>query len=405
MWITLLLGACSPDPAATPSDGAAPGVATGTPTATDVSDRRLEPERIDLAFETVFDGLASPLLLTHSGDGSQRLFVVEQGGQILVGERGGELETFLDVSELIVSGGEQGLLGLAFHPRFENNGRFFVNYTDTNGDTVVAEYERATETRADPASARTLLQIDQPFANHNGGHLAFGPDGFLYIATGDGGAAEDPRGFAQNLSTLLGKILRIDVDSKSQDRPYGIPPDNPFAGDTLPRPEIWAYGLRNPWRFSFDRSTGKMWIGDVGQSEFEEIDVALADPAEAINFGWDIMEGPECMQPAASRTRPSCDKEGLELPVAGYGPDLGCSVTGGYVYRGEDYPDMQGAYFFSDYCSGRIWVLDASDPGSGNTELIDTDFSVSSFGEDERGELYLTDFAAGAVVRLTDRDR
>jgi glucose/arabinose dehydrogenase len=360
---------------------------------------RLKPGQIDLEFDTVFEGLEAPVLVTSAGDGSDRLFVVEQTGSILVGEPGEELGTFLDVSDLIVAGGEQGLLGLAFHPNYADNGRFFINYTDTSGDTVIAEYVNASETVADQSSARILLQIEQPFANHNGGNIAFGPDGHLYIGMGDGGSGGDPRGYAQNLSTLLGKMLRIDVDSKSNDTEYGIPEDNPFAGDTVPRPEIWASGLRNPWRFSFDTETGDLWIGDVGQDEYEEINHVPADQSE-VNFGWNTMEASHCYGGGG------CDREGLTEPVAEYNHDNGsCSVTGGHVYRGQRFPDMVGAYFFADYCSGIVWVLDADRPEAGLTQLLDTELSFSSFGLDNDGELYVTSLNDGTVSRVIDRSK
>ncbi|MDQ4064696.1 MAG: PQQ-dependent sugar dehydrogenase, partial [Actinomycetota bacterium] len=337
-----------------------------------------------------------PVLLTHAGDGSDRVFVVEQTGRIVVGTPGGPLSVFLDVSGLLVSGGEQGLLGLAFHPDYADNGRFFINYTDTNGDTVIAEYRAASPRRADPNSTRVLLHIDQPYPNHNGGHLAFGPDGYLYVGMGDGGSAGDPEERAQDLDSLLGKLLRIDVDARGRGRPYGIPEDNPFA-DRGGRPEIWAYGLRNPWRFTFDRGRAELWIADVGQNVLEEINRVPSDES-GVNYGWDVMEGSRCFEPPSG-----CDRSRLMLPVAEYDHDLGCSVTGGYVYRGPDFVDMAGGYFFGDYCTGRVWVLDAARPRA-VIELADTDLSISSFGEDEQGELYVTDLS-GRVLRVIDRSR
>jgi glucose/arabinose dehydrogenase len=345
----------------------------------------------------VADGLEAPLLATHAGDGSGRLFVVEQVGRIRV-VRDGELlaEPFLDVSDRVVAGGEQGLLGLAFHPDFATNGRFFVDYTDLDGDTVVAEYAvlDGDADRVDPASERVLLRIGQPFANHNGGHLAFGPDGFLYVGTGDGGSAGDPMGNGQRLDTLLGKILRLDLDGRSGDRPYGIPPGNPFVEHEGARPEIWAFGLRNPWRFSFDRETGDLWIGDVGQGAFEEIDAVPGDEA-GVNYGWNVMEGRACFAPETG-----CDEDGLRLPVAVYGHGEGCSVTGGFVYRGSRWPGLAGAYLFSDFCSGTIWAVDAARPNAGPTAVLETGRAISSFGEDEDGELYVTDLAGGALLRV-----
>jgi glucose/arabinose dehydrogenase len=338
-----------------------------------------------------------PLLVTHAGDGSGRLFVVEQGGTIRI-VRDGRVATqpFLDVSSLTEGEGERGLLGLAFHPRYERNGRLFVNYTDNAGDTVVAEYQRSQdENRAEPDSAQTLLHIDQPFANHNGGNLVFGPDGYLYVGMGDGGSAGDPMGNGQRLDTLLGKLLRIDVDSVSGDG-YAVPADNPFVDRDDARPEIWAYGLRNPWRFTFDEQTGTLWIADVGQTELEEIDrTSAARPG--LNYGWNVMEGTRCYEPE------SCDKSGFVAPVAVYSHEDGCSVTGGHVYRGSDFPSLRGGYFFADYCSGKIWALDAEGEGSQEpVELMDTDRLISSFGVDEDGELYLTDHDSGEVLQVTD---
>lgn len=406
LLLALLAGACTggaedaaPSPSrSAPSSPAAPSPSPGaSPVEPSAPPARFDPERIRLALRPVVGGLEAPLLATHAGDGSGRLFVLEQVGRIRIVEDG-ELrpEPFLDVSDRLVAGGEQGLLGLAFHPGFVSNGRFFVNYTDVNGDTVVAEYglDAADPDRADPASERVLLRIDQPFANHNGGNLAFGPDGFLYVGTGDGGSAGDPMGNGQRLDTLLGKILRIDVDDRSDGRPYAIPPDNPFVGREGARPEIWAFGLRNPWRFSFDREGGDLWIGDVGQASVEEIDRApWGEPG--VNYGWNTMEGRACFAPEAG-----CDQTGLTLPVAVYGHDEGCSVTGGFVYRGEGWPDLVGAYLFSDFCSGTIWALDARRPGAGATALLETGRAISSFGEDEAGELYVTDLAGGELLRV-----
>ncbi|MBA2427570.1 MAG: PQQ-dependent sugar dehydrogenase [Actinobacteria bacterium] len=346
----------------------------------------------------VVDGLTQPLLVTGAGDGSGRLFVVEQGGNIRV-FAGGRLapEPFLDISDLTEPGGEQGLLGLAFHPRFDANGRFFVNYTDTAGDTVVAEYRADPGAGvADPGSATTLLQIDQPFPNHNGGHLAFGPDGYLYVATGDGGSGGDPFNNGQSLDTLLGKLLRIDVDAAGGGLAYGIPPDNPFIDRDGARPEIWASGLRNPWRFSFDREAGDLWIGDVGQEELEEVNRVPAAKA-GLDFGWDDLEGSDCYEPASG-----CDRNGVVLPVAQYTHDEGCSVTGGFVYRGSQYPELGGGYFFADYCSGSVYGIVAGSAGlTDPAPLLQSESSVSSWGEDDEGELYLVDIAGGRVLQLT----
>lgn len=347
-----------------------------------------------IGLEVVARGLEAPLYVGHAGDGSKRLFVVEQAGRIRVARDGKvATEPFLDITQLITAGGEQGLLGLAFHPDFEDNGRFFVNYTDVNGDTVIAEYHAPPGgMTADPSSAQEIIAFDQPFANHNGGGMEFGPDSYLYIGTGDGGSGGDPLGNGQSLDTLLGKLLRLDVDSGER---YAIPPDNPFAGQAGARPEIFAYGLRNPWRFSFDR--GSLWIGDVGQSDLEEINRVPADRA-SVNYGWNIMEGDECF------AGPDCSRRGLTLPVATYSHKFGCSVTGGFVYRGSEVPNLVGTYVLGDYCSGSIWGLDADGPFPQRLrELIASDRSISSFGLDESGELYVTDLASGEVLRIVAR--
>ncbi|MGH2752135.1 MAG: PQQ-dependent sugar dehydrogenase [Actinomycetota bacterium] len=354
-----------------------------------------DPESARMDLELISEGFESPLGVTHAGDGSGRLFVVEQTGAIRILSDGEILEEpFLDVSEAIVSGGEQGLLGLAFHPNYRSNGRFFINYTDVNGDTVISELGTSDDPDvADRESARPLLQFDQPFANHNGGQLAFGPDNFLYIATGDGGSAGDPEGNGQDTNALLGKLLRVDVDSGDR---YGIPDDNPFA-DGGGAPEVWAYGLRNPWRFSFDSKTDELWIADVGQGDFEEINRTDADEP-GLNYGWNIMEGRECFGGEG------CDRSQKVLPISGYTHDLGCSVTGGYVYRGEESPALTGGYIFGDFCSGTIWGIDArardfTEP----IELLQSGVQISSFGLDEEGELYLTDLAGGQLLQVVGR--
>jgi glucose/arabinose dehydrogenase len=358
-------------------------------------EQALDLDRVELRLRPVAEGFARPLLVTSAGDGSGRLFVVEQEGRIRVIEDG-EIATFLDISDRVVAeANEQGFLGLAFHPGFEENGRFFVDYTDLRGDTVVSEFVVSGDGAADPTSERVLLLVDQPFGNHNGGHLAFGPDGYLYVALGDGGSAGDPMGNGQALGALLGKLLRIDVDDEGNGTPYEIPPDNPFVDRAGARPEIWAYGLRNPWRFSFDRETGELWIGDVGQQGLEEVDRAPAGEG-GLNFGWNVMEGTACFQPTAG-----CEEDGLVAPVAEYRHDQGCSITGGYVYRGDRWAALRGAYVFADYCSGLVWGIDA-DAGDGAepTLLLDSGLAISSFGEDEAGELYVTDHAGGVVLQV-----
>jgi glucose/arabinose dehydrogenase len=396
-----VLAACS-DELDRSGTGGIPSETAQSPTDIDKKEDRETREGVSIAdvrigLRRVASGLEAPLLLTNAGDGSDRLFVVEQVGRIMIVSDGRvSRDPFLDISDIITAGGEQGLLGLAFHPNYENNGRFYVDYTAANGDDVVAEYRTSSDPdRADPSSARLLLQINDPFSNHNGGHLAFGDDGFLYVATGDGGGGGDPLESGQNLNTLLGKILRLDVDASSTARPYGIPADNPFVNTDGARPEIWAYGLRNPWRFSFDSSD--IWIGDVGQDSLEEIDRMPAYRG-GLNYGWNTMEGDACFDPPSG-----CDRNGLVLPVATYTHDHGCSVTGGYVYRGDAFASLQGSYFFGDYCSGFIWALDASAGSTRSPRMVlESNHSVSSFGLDEEGELYLTDISSGEIFQVVE---
>jgi hypothetical protein len=349
----------------------------------------------------VAGGLSRPVAIRAAGDGSGRLFVVEQAGRIMV-LRGGEVlaTPFLDIASRVdSSGNEQGLLGLAFHPEHEANGSFFVNYTyDPPGSgpdtTRVSRFTVAAgdPDRADPGSETVVLEFAQDFSNHNGGDLHFGPDGFLYIASGDGGGGGDPNDRAQRLGTLLGKLLRIDVDGAV---PYAVPPDNPFVGVVGARPEIWAYGLRNPWRFSFDRATGDLFIGDVGQNAVEEIDFQPAASTGGENYGWSCLEGD-----VAAGYNP-CDGRPLTAPILVYGHEQGCSVTGGYRYRGS-ITELLGLYVFGDFCSGRIWRA-AESAGRWRAELwADTELRISSFGEDEDGELVVVDLERGEVYRLTD---
>ncbi|MDP2530743.1 MAG: PQQ-dependent sugar dehydrogenase, partial [Candidatus Palauibacterales bacterium] len=297
----------------------------------------------------VVSGLSSPVWLT-APPGDPRLFVVEQRGTIRIVKDGSLLpEPFLDLRPAVASGGERGLLGLAFHPDYASNGRFYVDYTDPQGDTRVVAYRVSASDpdRADPASGDTILAVDQPYSNHNGGLVTFGPDGMLYVGLGDGGSGGDPRGNGQNRGTLLGAILRLDVDGGS---PYRIPPDNPFVGQAGFRGEIWAWGLRNPWRYSFDPASGLLYIADVGQNDWEEIN---AEPARSggLNYGWNVMEGRHCYGSS------SCDAQGLVQPILEYDHRDGCSITGGFVYRGSAMPDLQGTYFYSDYCSGWLRSL------------------------------------------------
>lgn len=355
------------------------------------------PDRVNLDLRPIAEGLDAPLAIAPAPDGTDRLYVAEQGGRVVrVDVDDGSVREVLDLSDRIQAGGEQGLLGLAFHPDFPQEDRLFVNYTDTAGDTVIAEYSSADGRLIDPSSHRIVLTFDQPYANHNGGQIAFGPDGFLYIGTGDGGSGGDPDDNGQSRDTLLGKILRIDVDA-DDGAPYAIPSDNPFAGDDDARGEIWALGLRNPWRFSFDRESDRLWIADVGQDVLEEVNRAPGDAA-GINYGWDEMEGSECYEPSSG-----CNRAGKRTPVTQYSHDFGCSVTGGYVYRGSTFPDLQGAYVFGDFCSGTIWAVpEDAEPGTRPIELRQTDLAISAFGEDVAGELYVSDLASGRILQVVD---
>lgn len=346
--------------------------------------------------QVVASGLVHPVQVTHAGDGSGRLFVVEQPGRIRVIKDGALLSTpFLDLTALTDDAGEQGLLGLAFHPDYGANGHFYVDYTRaTDGATVVARYavSDADPDRALASSGLTILTVAQPYANHNGGQLAFGPDGYLYIGLGDGGSGGDPLENGQDNTTLLGSILRVDVD---QGPPYAIPPDNPYVNATG-LDEIWAIGLRNPWRFSFDRATGDLYIGDVGQNQWEEISFQATGTPGGVNFGWDCKEGTHDYEWDAF-----CAQQTLTDPITEYSHAEGQSVTGGFVYRGTLYPALEGLYFYADYVSGKIWSLDR-DAGSTTPQLeLDTAFNITGFGEDEGGELYIVT-RDGTVRRLVD---
>jgi glucose/arabinose dehydrogenase len=370
---------------------------TSTPTASLTAGGSFEPASVGLSLEPFVTGLRDPLALTHAGDGSGRIFVAEQGGTIRVIRDGALVnEPFLDISDRITAGGEQGLLGLAFHPD-STDPRFFVNYTDTKGDTRVSSFvvDAANPDRADPESEVRLLFIDQPYANHNGGALAFGPDGFLYIATGDGGSGGDPHGNGQSLKTLLGKILRIDVDQPEGNKAYAIPADNPFVGQAGALPEIFVYGMRNPWRMSFDRANGDLWIGDVGQNAWEEVDVVRAGESGQ-NFGWNRMEGAHCYKP-----RNGCEDPSLVLPVTEYNRKRGSTMIGGVVYRGSEQPALVGGYVFADFGSGKFWLIDAASDGPTEPVLaLEDGPHVASFGEDEAGEIYATGLTTGEVFKV-----
>ncbi|MBO9612386.1 MAG: PQQ-dependent sugar dehydrogenase [Dyadobacter sp.] len=337
-------------------------------------------------------------LLQAPGD-SSRFYVVEQGGVVKVFsnvENVSSSSTFLDIKSKVRSGGERGLLGLAFHPDFKTNGYFFVNYTSgTPLKTVIARYKATSTTQADPASEAVLFTFDQPFDNHNGGSLQFGKDGYLYMATGDGGSGGDPRNNAQNLKSHLGKILRVDVNGTAKGN-YSIPADNPFlAGTTGNLPEIYAYGLRNPWRISFDSGTGKLFAGDVGQNEREEIDIIT----KGGNYGWRIKEGIDCYNPSSN-----CNAQGLIDPVHDYSQKDGDrSITGGYVYRGTAIPSLTGKYIYGDYISGRIWALELDgDARKSNTLIMEGKGNISSFGQDIKGEVYYLNYGEGKVMKVVN---
>ena len=394
----------TPIPSGTGSTEGIPALVTG------ISPNLLAPvDPAKVSFQEIATGLSNPVFITNAGDGSGRIFIIEQGGYIRILKNGSLLATpFLDVHTIIKSGGEQGLLALAFHPSYSTNGIFFIAYTaprngDATGSNLVLEKFSVSSNNPDlanPASGVILLTISHPVnSNHNGGTLAFGGDGYLYWSTGDGGGGGDPSNNAQQLNNMLGKILRIDVNSGS---PYGIPASNPFYTSPDPniKKEIWAYGLRNPWRISFDALTHDLYIGDVGQSAREEVDFQAAGSTGGENYGWRVMEGSICYNPSSG-----CDQSGKVLPVAEYDHTLGCAITGGYVYRGSNFPSLGGYYFYSDYCSGKLFSLH-KDPTLGWTsvQLVDTAFSVSTFGEDEQGELYLADLATGKLYNIQYQD-
>ena len=344
----------------------------------------------------VESGLNDPVFITSAKDGTPRTFIVEKGGRILVRRSGTILATpLLDISGSVSTGSEQGLLGLAFHPSFKTNRKFYVNYTNTSGDTVIREYKTSSTDpdRVQAGSGRTILRISQPYPNHNGGMLAFGPGGYLYIGMGDGGSANDPGNRAQSLSTLLGKVLRIDVNGTTSTKAYRIPSSNPYVGRTG-LDEIWQRGVRNPWRFSFDRSNGNLWIGDVGQASYEEVDRATntsAGPGKAVNWGWRVMEGRHCHIPSTG-----CNTSGKRLPLYEYthASNGRCAITGGYVYRGTRIPALVGWYVFGDYCSGEIFAIRANaswPPTRVTLAGASSGRLISSFGENATGELYVVD--------------
>jgi glucose/arabinose dehydrogenase len=398
----------STSPAASPSAPRSP-VASARDTAgaepsedAPASETPIASDPPPLALREVATGLTAPINITATPDGW--LLVNERGGRVVAIDptTGGRAIT-VDISDRVLGQGEQGLLGLALHPDWPDAARAFIHYTDRSGDTVLAEYS-ATETDGppvlDPASERVMLRVDQPFANHNGGQLAFGPDGSLYMALGDGGSGGDPQGNGQDPRTLLGSILRLDVEIPNDTAPpdsigYGIPADNPFFDGADGAPEVFVHGLRNPWRFSFDAANGKLWIADVGQNAWEEIDRLDPGTDGGANLGWNVMEASHCFG------GPLCASDGLVLPVAEYGRDLGCSVSGGYVYRGDAIAGLDGWYLFSDYCSGLLFGVpsDAEDVIAPRV-LLDTGHQVSTFGQDPDGELYLADISSGAIYGI-----
>jgi len=340
----------------------------------------------------VASGFSSPLYLT-APTGDPRLFVVEQTGKIRIVQGGTVLPTpFIDLSAKISAGGERGLLSMAFHPDYAHNGFFYVDYPDLHGDTRVERYHvSANPAQADPASAQLVLTVAQPYANHNGGLVMFGPDGYLYVALGDGGSGGDPQGNGQNQAALLGKILRLNVNGAA---PYTIPPNNPFVGQTGKRPEIWITGVRNPWRFSFDREAGLLYLADVGQNEWEEVNVTPAATG-GLNFGWNLMEATHCYGGSG------CSTQGLTQPVLEYSHADGCSITGGYVYRGSAIPGLRGHYFYSDYCNGwlRSFRWDGAQAADRREWDVGSIGNVSSFGEDSAHELYVTS-TSGKLYRF-----
>jgi glucose/arabinose dehydrogenase len=382
----------SPTQAASPEPTSRP-TATAVPTPTPLPTPAADPAPIGL--ELVADGLATPIGIV--GGDAGRLYVIEQDGRVVAVEPNGALREVVDLSDRTAASGERGLLGLALHPGWPDVRRAHVHYTDLDGNTVLSELTSTggEAPTLDPASERVLLRVPQPAANHNGGQLAFGPDGFLYLALGDGGGGGDPFGNGQNPATLLAAILRIDVDAGD---PYAIPPDNPFAGGGG-APEVYVYGLRNPWRFSFDRATGDLWIGDVGQNAWEEVDRLDAGAIAGANLGWNVTEGAHCFADGG------CDPGAFVLPVAEYPTANGCAVVGGYVYRGSALPGLFGWYLFADYCGGQVYAVrsdaaQSADAARAVRLLLGSGLRITSFGQSADGELYLADAGGGAIYRV-----
>ena len=385
-WIFLLILALSAGLTAAQEQEAPPMI---------TRERAPSPGQVQLT--EIASGLKRPLYVTHAGDGSNRLFVVEKVGKIWIIDKGEkQAQPFLDVSSLVTPEArrritQQGLLGLAFHPDYQTKGQFYINYIDHSGATVASRYQVSPDNPnlADASSGQIIFRHDQPSRFHNGGHMAFGPDGYLYISLGDGQRSVDLLGFGQNTLVLLGSILRIDVDGGL---PYAIPADNPFVGDAGGLDEIWAYGLRNVWRFSFDRYSGDMYLADVGNAQWEEVNFQSADSRGGENYGWNVWEG--------SHPFAGGQAANYVAPFAEYSHALGCAVAGGYVYRGASIADLQAVYLFGDYCSGRVWASWRDSQLQWHTsEFLDVGFPISSFGEDEQGELYIVDYG-GRVYRL-----
>jgi len=392
--LTFSAVACSPETPGTPD-------VVGTTPAPEQPAPAEEPTptplaEIEISLELVAEGLEQPLFVTGAGDGSGRLFVLEKTGRAWILRDGERLATpFLDLSDTVSTSSEQGLLGMAFSPSFAKDGVLYVGYTDAKGTSTISRFT-ARGDAVDAASEQVLLRVAQPYANHNGGMLAFGPDGYLYIGFGDGGSGGDPQGNGQNPNALLGKMLRIDVSpdaATSPDRAYGVPADNPMLAGGTAAPEIWASGLRNPWRFSFDRKTGDLWIGDVGQNAWEEIDFQPAASVGGENYGWNVFEATHTYPP---NDPPPANGADFTMPVLEYDRTTGTSVTGGYVYRGGAQEKLWGTYLYADFSVGRVWGLQRGADGGVETRLLlDNDMMIASFGEDDGGELYLVDFNGG----------
>ena len=417
LFVILIVAACSAPPSAAPSGPtptpSASAATTGTPdpgpsgptdgptaapTPTHAPSPPFVPATISVKLEPVATVEGAPLAFAAPPDGSGRLFIGTKEGRIWVLDGTSvRPDPLLDIRTLVSTGGEQGLLGVAVHPDFPTDPRVFVDYTDTSGNTVVSSFRTSTSNpaRLDPSTEQWIIRVNQPYPNHNGGAVAFGPDGMLYVSLGDGGSGGDPDGNGQRLDTLLGKVLRLDVNVPAgNSATYRIPADNPFVGRAGARGEIWLYGLRNAWRMAFDRATGDLWIGDVGQGDWEEIDVARAGIG-GTNLGWNVTEGNHCFKPSRN-----CRTTDLTAPVTEYGHDLGCTVIGGTVYRGTAQPLLLGGYLFADYCSGRAWAIAADGAGSVKPVRVGTFGSgVVAFGEDGSGEIYVANLD-GTISRV-----